>query len=217
MKKIVKFLFFVVILLTMFGMIFLTSAIYDTVPKLNVETFFFQSENEYVKRTAEPIKISDFKTEQLRNMLLEKYLIEYFYVVPNEQNIILRQNKQTPLWSMSTPSVFEAWQKNVLPEIKSLAENGVLRMVKLVSIEDTPSDMKKMPYSKVEYELKTWEKPNDLLSPPVVSKGTIFMRIHFLPYMMKTVRGKPVLEYLESGKDPAGVFSFGIADIANEI
>ena len=87
MKKIMKFFLGVILFMSMFGIVFLTAAIYDTTQKITVDSFFFQPEDEYVKRIEEPIKISDIDTLMLRDMLLEKFLIEYFYVIPNEQNV----------------------------------------------------------------------------------------------------------------------------------
>ena len=218
MKKIMKFFLGVILFMSMFGIVFLTAAIYDTTQKITVDTFFFQPEDEYVKRIEEPIKISDIDTLMLRDMLLEKFLTEYFYVIPNEQNVDTRKNPSTsPLYPMSARNVFYAWQNNVLPEISDLSAQGALRTVKLISAQKTPTNTKTKPYWRVEYELKTWEKPNDFMTQPVLTRGVLFMQISFNPNMMETVRGKPVEKYLESGNNPAAAFRFGIMDIATEI
>lgn len=218
MKKLL-YIFCVFLLLPItFGMVFMSSAIYDTVPKITVDTYFFQRELDYHNRILEPVAASKFSDEKLRNMLIEKYLMEYFYVIPDEQYIKLRENRQTALWLMSSPRVFNNWRETIAPESAELAANGVLRTAQLVSATKTPTDGKNIPYWKIEYELKTWEKANDFLQKPKISHGTLFMQISYTKQIMKTVRtGKTVLEYLESGKDPAAAFSFGIIDIATEI
>lgn len=217
MTKIGRFLLGFLLLLLTFGIVFLASAIYDTAPKVNAEVYFFQAENEYQKRISEPIAISDLSKDELRDVLLEKYLIEYFYAIPEAQNLEKRKNRQTSLYPMSTAKVFNEWLENVFPEISELSARGALRTVRLISATETPTDTRGKPYWKVEYELKTWEKPNDFVAVPVITRGTLFMQISYSNKMMQTVRGQPVLEYLESGKEPVAAFSFGIIDIATEI
>lgn len=217
MKKIIRFLLFIFLLLTQFGMVFLASAIYDTSKKTTVETYFFQPADDYNQRTTQPYSISNFNKEELRNLLLEKYLMEYFYVIPNEQNIKRRQEINSTLFLMSSLRVFYNWRQGEAQVITELANAGILRTARLVSATQTYAEDKDIPYWKVVYELKTWENPYDILSAPKVEQGTLFMQISYSNQMMKEVRGTPVLEYLESGKDPAAAFSFGIIDIATEI
>lgn len=218
MKKVLNFFCVFLLLLMTFGLVFVSSAIYDTVPKITVDTYFFQRELDYQNRITDPVAVSEFSDEELRNMLIEKYLMEYFYVIPDEQYIQMRENRQTALWLMSSSKVFNNWLQTVALEATALADAGMLRTARLISATKTPTEGDNIPYWKVEYELKTWEKPNDFLQEPNISRGTLFMQISYTKQIMKTVRtGKSVLEYLESGKDPAAAFSFGIIDIATEI
>lgn len=217
MKKLVNFLLFILLLLTMFGMVFVASAIYDTTPKITVDTFFFQPQRDYESRISEPTRITDFTPTELRDILLQKYLTEYFYVIPDEQNVNIRQSGQTALRFMSSSRVFSRWLENIAPEIAKMADEGMLRTVKLISAQETPTDTNGKPYWRVEYELTTWAQPNDFLTAPTTTRGILFMQISFTPQLMKTVRGRSVYDYLETGNDPAAVFSFGIMDIAQEL
>ena len=78
MKKVIYFLLSIILILAMVGGLFLVSVIYNTPSKITVDAFFFQPQRNYESRISEPIKISDYTDDELRNKLLEKYLIEYF-------------------------------------------------------------------------------------------------------------------------------------------
>lgn len=199
----------------MFGALFLAGAIYDTGKKATVETYFFQPNNLYQHRQETPRAAHDLSSDELRDMLLNKYITEYFYVTPDKEELALRIGGQTSLRKMSTANVFEEWATNIAPEIEEMANANILRMASLVSVTPEPGSDK---YWRVEYELKTWTRPNDLSAKPQITRGTMFMDILFLPEMRKSMNnGKLSIEkYLESGKDPVAVFSFRIRDITTQ-
>lgn len=218
MKKVIYFLLSIILILAMVSMLFLSSVIYNTPSQITVDAFFFQPQRNYESRISEPIKISDYTDEELRNKLLEQYLIEYFYVIPDTKNAETRRTKHGALWLTSMPKVFNEWLETTAPEIAKLAERGVLRTVKLISATELQSYSKQKAYWRVEYELTTWEYPNDFFALPNKTRGVLFMQIHFSPHVMETMRtGESVMDYLESGKDPMAAFSFGIIDIAKEL
>lgn len=218
MKKVIYFLLSIILILAMVGGLFLVSVIYNTPSKITVDAFFFQPQRNYESRISEPIKISDYTDDELRNKLLEKYLIEYFYVIPDINNAETRRTKRGALWLASMPKVYNEWLETIAPEIVAMANSGMLRTVKLISAQKVQSNSKQNPYWRVEYELTTWERPNDFFALPNKTVGVLFMQIHFSPHVMETMRtGESVLDYLESGKDPAAAFSFGIIDIAREL
>ena len=94
-----------------------------------------------------------------------------------------------------------------------MAEQKMLRLASLVDVTKASDDSN---YLRVEYELKTWEKPNDFSVAPVLTRGVMYMHIMFEPYLREQVRGKTIEEYLESGGDPAAVFRFGVYTIADQ-
>ena len=65
----------------------------------------------------------------------------------------------------------------------------------------------------VNYELKTWEKPNDFNVTPTITRGTMYMDIHYEMGMRTDVDIETLHEYLEDGGDPAAIFNFSIVQI----
>ena len=66
-----------------------------------------------------------------------------------------------------------------------------------------------------EYELKTWQTPNNFAIKPVVNRGILYLGINYAPGMRDKMGKKSVEDYLESGGDPAAVFKFIVIDVAS--
>lgn len=210
MKKLMMFLAGLILVALMFGALLLSGAIYDTGNKATVDTFFFQPNNLFYQRPGDLKSINDLSADQLRNMLLNKYITEYFYVTPDVEELTNRMEGKTALRKMSARKVFTYWFENVAPEIEEMTNQRMLRTASLVSVTPVPGSDK---YWRVEYELKTWEKPNNLALSPVVTRGVLNMEIVFRQKLKEEINGRPIEYYLESGQDPVAVFGFGIQDI----
>ena len=76
--------------------------------------------------------MADLGADKIRQMLVEKYLTEYFYVIPDVANIEARMQSNSTLARMSTPDVFRQWQELEGELILKLAEEGAFRTVRLV-------------------------------------------------------------------------------------
>ena len=196
-----------------FGALVLSGMIYDTGKKTTVKTYFFQPNNYPTQRPGVPATPQDLSEGKLRDLLLSKYLTEYFYVTPDLDEVARRKSGRTGLRRMSDAKVFEKWLENVAPEIEKMAQNHMLRTVTLVGAVPEPGSSE---YWRVEYELKTWTRPNDLSATPVVDRGILYMNMVFEPQMRQEIQGKSIELYLESGGDPAVAFRFGILDITTQ-
>ncbi len=212
MKKLIMFFSGLVILALMFIALWFTSAIYDTANKINVETYFFQTNNLSAQRAGVPATADELGDELVRDMLIERYLTEYFYVIPDTNDVLNRVGGRTGLYNMSVRAVFDDWRTNVAPTIQKLAEDKVLRAVSVVSITP-PTDGA---YWTIVYKMETWDRPNDFYVAPTVSYGNIYLNIRFEPGMREQVRGMPVEQFLEQGGDPAATFKFMVLDVATE-
>lgn len=214
MKNLIKILAGVSLVALMCGALFLSSAIYETSNKATVETYFFQPDYSFDRRQSTPKALQDLSDDELRNMLLGKYLIEYFYVTPDVSDITRRMEKKGTLATMSSGKVFTDWLENIAPKIEEMAKNNMLRTVSLVSIEPQAGSDK---YWRVEYELKTWTHPNDLAASPEVTRGVLFMEIEFRRRLREIYKKQGLAEQkLEEGGDPAPLFAFGIVDITTQ-
>ncbi len=216
MKKLIAFLAGLALIALMFGALFLAGAIYDTGKKTTVETFFFQPNERYDQRPGDLKSVEDLSANELRDMLLNKYITEYFYVTPDTIALANRMAGTTSLARMSSAKVFNHWVKNIAPEIEEMTNQHMLRTASLVSITPDPGSDR---YWRVEYELKTWPKSNDMATSPQITRGVLHMEIVYKKQLTKGSKkfnGKSIEQYLESGKDPAAVFVFGIQDITTQ-
>ena len=117
MRKIVTFFLGLLILALMLGAIAGAAAIYDAAGN---------------KSAGRPATVADLGADKIRQMLVEKYLTEYFYVIPDVANIEARMQSNSTLARMSTPDVFRQWQELEGELILKLAEEGAFRTVRLV-------------------------------------------------------------------------------------
>lgn len=212
MKKLIMFLSGILLMLIMFASLFLAGAIYDTGKKVSVETFFFQPDNSFDRRPGVPASPSDFGTDDVRNMLIRRYITEYFYVIPDVSNVENRIAGHTSLRSMSSDDAFEYWLQNIAPKIQEMAEQRKLRLVQLTNVEKAADEKN---YWIVEYDLITWDKPNDMSVQPTVTHGQVYLNLFYDAGMRKKLNNQPVEDLLEQGKDPAIAFKFGVWTVSS--
>ena len=209
MRKILLFLAGLLLIVLVFGALFLATAIYDTGSKTTIVPYFFQPDDNFSRRPGVPATTADFGDDSMREKLIAKYITEYFYVTPDVNAVSERMNTATSLRRMSTAAVFQKWLDTVAPQIEEMAKARMLRTVSVVSI--TPASDK---YLRVEYELRTWRTPNNFSESPEITRDVMFMDVAYKSGMRDMVGNMTTDEYLESGGDPAAVFYFGIRDIA---
>ena len=155
--------------------------------------------------------MSEVENKKLQNWLIKKFVTEYFYVTPNETNIENRQKKLSPLYYLATPAVFKEWQDVIAPMLTEMATKG---MRQTVHVFDEMPQMVDSNYLQVDYELKTWYKPNDMAEVPKVTRGTMYISIQYSNAEIKlktpaTLVHKKLLE----GIDPAVVFVFRVDSV----
>lgn len=209
MKKILGFFVGFLIMLMTFVMLYMASAIYDTNNRVHVEPFFLRDNT--VQNVGAPKNMSEVENKKLQNWLIKKFVTEYFYVTPNETNIENRQKKLSPLYYLATPAVFKEWQDVIAPMLTEMATKG---MRQTVHVFDEMPQMVDSNYLQVDYELKTWYKPNDMAEVPKVTRGTMYISIQYSNAEIKlktpaTLVHKKLLE----GIDPAVVFVFRVDSV----
>lgn len=212
MRKIVSFFIGLCILALMFGAIAGAAAIYDTARRIRVETYFFQPNNLSGERVGVPATPADLGPDKMRRRLVEKYISEYFYVIPDTANVEERMSAFSPLARMSTADVFRQWQEQEGAYIKTLAEEGGFRTVRVIGEITKPADSD---FWTVEYEMKTWRHPNDMAEEPIVTRDVLYMGLSD-QYMMDFRENIDVAQYLEDGYDPAAIFRFGVTAIGRQ-
>ena len=207
MKKLIRFLMGLLLLVLTFGMILAAAAIYDTGNKLTVDTFFFQPANLSERRPGTPQSVADIGDEEIRRMLIDKFIAEYFYVIPNTTDLEARRAGKTALVNMVTRNVFEHWQLTEMPKIQDLAADKAMRTARVINIVPRPGVAD---YWTIDYELQTWPRPNDFSVAPVIEHGRLYMSLRFENGFRPSIQVGP---YLEQGGDPAVLFKFMVTDV----
>ena len=213
-RKILLFFAGLILVLLMCGMLYMSGAIYDTATKTSVVPYFFETNLHYPERLGTPDTPDELASDaaieesEMFKRLVERSIIEMFYVTPDATELKSRLEGQTALGKMLYRSAFVKWQELIAPEIEKLTTERKLRLVKLVNI--IPEEQ----YFNVVYELKTWNQSNNLEISPEISYDAIYLNIRYEPGMRTSIGKKSVEQWLEQGKDPATAFRFMVMDIA---
>ncbi len=210
MKKLIMFFAGLILIALMFVALCMAGAIYDAGRGMVVEPWFFQINNLSSMRIGVPASVADIGDAKIREMLIRKYVTEYFYALPDITNITQRMNGDTAIYKMSTSNVFTDWQNGEAQVIKSLAEDRAMRLVFIDGQVYKPDGSN---YWIVPYRLVTWPAPNDFSSSPIVTRGQIFLDIYDEPGVRPDMGKLSINEYLERGYDPAAVFKFRVTDV----
>lgn len=210
MKKLIMFLSGLALMVLMFFALCAAGAIYDAGRGLVIEPWFFQVNSLSSMRVGVPASPADLGAGRVRDMLIKKYVTEYFYVVPDIENISRRMLNRGTIALMSSVTAFDNWRQTQAEVIKSMAENKQLRMV---FVDDEMYKPDGSDYWIVSYKLLTWDAPNDFSVPPVVTSGRIFLQIKYEPGIRPDSSRMTVAQYLEEGGEPAAVFKFRVDDV----
>ena len=215
MRKLLWFFTGVLMLASMLGLLFFAGAIYDAESKYTIETFFWEPDAAADARVSVPVSATDMPESFLREQLIARFVNEYFYVIPDVENANMRAEFRntdgtlTALRIMSYSSVRNNWQKNVAPEIQDLATNGAMRQVEVLGISQAETG-----HLVVNYRLKTWTEPNNVLAAPVVTVGNLYMDV--TPDPVTVLQTQDVLDGLLHGLDPVYAFTFRITDMPQQ-
>lgn len=213
MKKLAMFLAGLIVMCLTVGMVIVGAAIYDTGTQQTIDTFFFQPEDLSSDRIEAPVALEDLSNETVRDMLVDKFITEYFYVIPDVQNATERTSGNTGLREIVDAVAFAKWKETEAPTIAELAKKSVLRMARLVDIELPEfSDG----WWTLTYELITWDTPNDLYMSPTITQGVMNIKMRYEPGFWKSSNGvgeMDITAHLEARKDPSLMFKFRVYDI----
>ena len=202
----------IILLALTFASLYLTGAIYDADKNLHVQSYFFQPDYLSELRPGKPLTAEEIGDSKFFDLLVKKFVTEYFYVIPDSENVARRtlKTRSNSIYMMSSNSVFENWLATEEPLIEKLAEKKAMRIAHVIDEIYKPKDGN---YWIVNYELITWETPNDFNVKPTVSRGTLFLQIHFEPGIIPNADMKEIHEYLEEGNDPVTIYNFQVNEV----
>lgn len=220
MKKLKSFLIGIILLGITIVMIVLTALIYRANERTNVKSYIFQISNFASQRVGYLQDINNMPADDLRNKLIQKYVSEYFKVIPGDTDVLNRPI----LKDLSTKEVYEKWQNT---EAKTISKRSEGKMFRMVWVPDTGIEPLNKPenynyynsvwalpvYYRVNYETTTWTESNYMGTKPVDEHGTIYIEARFKPGIDSN---KNIKKELESGKDPVGLFMFEVTNVGNK-
>ena len=193
--------------------VYFASAIWDAGARRSIDTYFFQTNGQSDKRLGVPASASDLGDNRMRDMLIKKYVYEYFYVIPDSENVARRTMANGTLRRMSAKAVFEQWLQGPATDIQQLADVGVLRMAEVAGpiVKQEDSDFWEVPY-----QLTTWMVPNDINALPEITRGTMFLAITPSDGYTEMWPDIDAEAQLRGGADPATLFRFRVKQVEIE-
>ena len=212
MKKLIVFLSGLLLLLIMFAALCLSGIIYDTSQKMAIEPYFFQPDEHFAQRPGVPATSYELGEDVVRNMLIERFMTEYFYVIPDINDIMQRMTNKSLLAYMSAADVFQNWLNNVAPTLQKMAEEKKLRLVQVTNVTQAENAQD---YWIVEYDLITWDTPNDMSAVPTVTHGQLYLNLFSSPQMRQKLYETPIEKLLEQGTDPIVALRFGVRSVSS--
>lgn len=214
MKKLFGYIIGLATILAVFAMIYMVGAIYDTGGRATIEPYFFRTGLSAANQTGMPRSISEVGERKIRDWLIQKFVTEYFYVIPDVENVAQRTGGGSVIWYMSAPNVMREWEREHVPKIQELAESGARRTVRVFNEIFKPENSD---YWHVDYELKTWYKPNDMSETPTTTRGTMHIKLQDTDKMGRLYDDMDAVQSaLMKGVDPAVVFVFRVSDVMFE-
>ena len=212
MKTILYFFAGLILMAVVAFGLFVSGVLFDSAGDAKIEPFVFQPSNYSDYRMAAPVPLEQMPLELVQELLVKKFISEYFGVIPDSDEMEHRASGGT-LKKMATSEVFDDWEKTIFPELKKLAGQKTMRIARVVPpiIRPPESD-----YLEVNYILETFANPNIIGSAPSVQKGTVYMIMRFQKELWEDRPDGPgdMAEYLEHGGDPAAVFKFLVEKVA---
>jgi len=219
MKKLIAFFIGFFLVLLSFVALFLMSIIFNGSDKVQIKSYIFQPALRSYERFSNLQAAKDINPTKLRDILVQKYVTEYFYVLPLEQNIKNRTSLQTaPLRYISTRTVFDSWLKTQAKTIEQMTTEKQFRTVEFpvnaIYVEDVPNKPNIKKYT-IKYITKTWPATNSIAdnNQPIVEYKLLRLEALFTPDLKKETTSKKLKKDLNSGKDPVSLFNFVVTAI----
>lgn len=205
MHKITSFFLGIILLAVTLSAVFVVVLTYQANEQTSIKTYIFQTGNRPDTRVGPLQNINDMKPEGLRNKLIQKYVAEYFKVIPGT----VRPEQRNTVAQMSTGKVYNQWSDNEAKNIEALAKEKMFRNVWVNTANIQP--IKNSDWFAVPYLTRTWTQSNNMNADIINEPGIINLKIRFEPGIRPNIN---VRKYLEKGGDPAGLFKFEVTEVA---
>lgn len=213
MKTFISFLIGIILFATLAIIALTGSKSFDASRDFSISSVIFQPADLSRDRIEKPIALDALSDEFVRDNLIKKFVYEYFYVIPDTDDIDRRRESSSVLYRMSEPSVFNEWDDTIAEDIDKMASQNMLRRVVVNNIDLPPSSE----YYQISYDLLTWDVANDITRAPKIEKDKkMSIRLEFekgqRQYQTNGARFD-IKKYLSDGGDPATIFRFRVQEV----
>ncbi len=225
MNIIKSFFVGIILILSAFCSVFLMGLLYRANERSTIQSYIFQTNDYANQRVGALQNLDDMSAIEIRDKLIKKYISEYFKVIPGNFDA----TNHPILRDLSTQKAFKQWQDGEAKTITKMSNAKMFRMVYVpddgIKAINKPEDYDyytaentKPIFYEVRYETATWAQSNKFNVEPVYASGVIFIEAIFKPGIRETIDGEKfnIKNYLESGKNPVGLFMFKVTNIGNK-
>ena len=202
MNKLKSFFVGILLLEITFATVFFAVLVYRANNQTTVRTYIFQMNNSPTQRVGPLQDATTMKPEWLRNKLIQKYVAEYFKVIPVDKNT----SQNATIRKMSTPDVYSEWLNGEAKTIKDMAENKMFRNVWVDPTNIKPTGEPN--WFEVPYATRTWYESNNMTSTVMDNFGTVLLYVRFGPEVFR--QNINIKKSLEKGDNPAMLFKFRV-------
>lgn len=222
MSKIKSFFIGIILLAITFIALMLCVLVFRANQQSSIKSYIFQINNIAAQRVGALQDIKDMSAIELRNKLIKTYVAEYFKVIPNETDV----SNRPLLESLSSNAAYEQWKNGEAKNIAKMSSKKMFRRV--VHITDADIAAMNMPagydyyntehakeiFYQVHYYTETWAESNRMSVEPMYESGTLYIEARFKPGVKPDIN---VQKYLQSGKNPMGLFMFEVVSIGDNL
>ena len=205
MSKLKSFFIGFISLLLAITAMFMVVLVYRASTRSAVKTYIFQMDNAPANRVGPLQDVDTMKPEELRLLLIQKYVTEYFKVIPSTTNT---SQKET-VAALSSSAVYNTWLRTEAKVIEQMATAKMFRTVEVLPTNITTT--KDEDWFEVQYGTRTWQESNNMFTQIKNDlDGRIRIRVIFEPGFIPKVNIRKVLE---NGDNPVKLFKFRVIDI----
>ena len=202
MNRLKSFFIGILLLAITFAVVFFAVLVYRANSQTHVRTYIFQMGDSPTERVGPLQDVTTMKPEWLRNKLIQKYVAEYFKVIPVDKNV----SQKTTIAGLSSPEVYTNWLNGEAKEIENMAEHKMFRNVWVDPANIKPTN--EPDWFEVPYATRTWYESNNMAGSIEESFRTVLLYVRFGPEIFR--QDINIKKSLENDDNPAMLFKFRV-------
>ena len=204
METIKRFLIGIILLAAILVSLVVVVLTYNANEQSSVRSYIFQMDNRASMRIGPLQNLKTMQPEELRNKLIQKYVAEYFKVIPGT----IRPEQNQTIRDLSTKNVYKKWQDGEAKSIDVMSKDKMFRNVWVD--KDAVQQIRNTQWFAVPYTTRTWTESNKMNAQVIDEAGIINLKIEFDVGLRPKIN---VRKTLEKGDNPAGLFKFRVIDV----